>query len=123
MSHPDRFQLAGIHSMLCLWGAVCESMRHWNGYPSSDTTYRAFHGAGGSGRRLPIPDIPTIVVQLNAKVMALPEEQLEAVTAWYCFNSLKPAEKAIALGLTEQQLRRKVTKARVSLIATCENIL
>lgn len=126
---PDRYQLAGMHAMLCLWGSVCETVRNWNGYPSSDTTYRAAFGRGGNTASLPIPDIPTIVVRLNAKVLSLPEDHLEAVTLWYAFNA-KPAngrwtiaDKASVLGLTEQQLRRKVTRAKVLLLASCENLM
>ncbi len=125
----ERYDLERMHALLYLWGRVCEQVRHWNGYPSMDTTHRALFGRGGSGSRLPIPEIPSVVVQLNAKVLTLPDEECNAVTIWYAYNANPHkgrwtlADKALVLNLTEQQLRRRVMRAKVRLIASCDNLL
>jgi hypothetical protein len=118
---PDRYQLAGIHAMLTQLGAVCEQLRNWNGYPTSDPTYRAIFGGSGQAR-IPIPDIPTLVVRLNAKILALPDSESNAVTIWYAWQLNPgggwwgPAEKALVLGVSEHELRRRVREAKVRLV-------
>ncbi len=129
MSAPDRYQLAGIHHLLKWWGAVTESTRNWSGYPSSDTTYRAAHGRGGASNRLPIPDIPTVVVRVNAEVLKLPSLESEAVMIWYAFSVKEgggywtPADKAAALDLSEKELRQRISSAKRRLLASCETLM
>lgn len=125
---PDRYQMAGIHALLTQWGSVCEQLRNWNGYPTSDTTYRAVFG-GSAQSRIPIPDIPTIVVRLNQRILALPDEESNAVTIWYAWQ-LNPgggwwshADKALVLGITEHELRRRVRNGKVSLLRTASELL
>lgn len=108
--------MAGMDALLKRWGHVCELIRGWHGYPTSDTTHRAVFGGGGS--MLPIPDIPAVVVQINAHILKLPDDNANAVTIWYAWQ-LNPgggwwghAEKALALGINEHTLRSRVRRGR-----------
>lgn len=125
---PDRYQMAGMNALLSQWGAVCEQLRNWNGYPTSDPTYRAIFG-GGQSSRIPIPDIPTIVVRMNQKILALPDDDSNAVTIWYAWQLNPgggwwgPAEKALVLNITEHELRRRVRNAKERLISSCGELI
>lgn len=122
LQRPDRYQMAGMDALLKRWGKVCELIRGWHGYPTSDTTYRAVFGGGGS--MLPIPDIPCVVVQINAHILRLPDDNCNAITIWYAWQCnpgggwWSNADKAFALGLNEHTLRSRVRKGRELL---CEN--
>lgn len=120
----DRYQMAGMHALLSQWGAVCEQIRNWNGFPTSS----AFCGRGG-GSHIPIPDIPTIVIRINAKVLALPDAESNAVTIWYAWQLNPgggwwgPAEKALVLGVSEHELRRRVREAKVRLVTRAAELI
>lgn len=124
----DRYQMAGMRALLRKWGAICEQARNWNGYPSSDTTYRARLGHGFS-QRLPICEIPSFAVQLSAEVMKLPDEQCHAVTIWYChsFNFagqwLTASDKALLLGISEDTLRTRERLGRERLLFSAQRIM
>jgi hypothetical protein len=121
---PDRYQLAGIHALLSQWGAVCEQLRHWNGYP---TVTSFLQEAGGA--RFPIPDIPAIVVRMNQKILALPDDESNAVTIWYAWQLNPgggwwgPADKALVLGVSEHELRRRVREAKVRLVYSAQELV
>lgn len=127
LQRPDRYAMAGIHALLSQWGSVCEKIRNWNGYPTSDTTYRAVFGGSGQAR-IPIPDIPTIVVKMNQKIMALPDIESNAVTIWYAWQLNPgggwwgPAEKALVLNISEHELRKRVRMAKERLLARCGDL-
>lgn len=120
---PDRYQMAGMDAWLKRWGKVCELIRGWHGYPTSDTTYRAVFGGGGA--MLPIPDIPSTVILINSHILGLPDENSNAVTIWYAW-SLNPgggwwsvADKALVLGINEHTLRSRVRRGKEIL---CERV-
>jgi|SRR5687768_10518437 hypothetical protein len=124
---PDRYQMAGMRALLRKWGAICEQARNWNGYPSSDTTYRAVFG--GSGNRLPICEVPSFAVQLSHEVMRLPDVERDAVTMWYCFTFnfagqwLAASEKALLLGISEDTLRSRERAGRERLLFSAKRIM
>jgi hypothetical protein len=110
----DPHSLAVIRTVLTRWGSICELARNWNGYPTSDTTHRAAFGRGGSGRKLPIPNIPSFATQMSEAVMQLPDDEGNAVTLWYChhFNPdglwLEAEHKALILGVCVRTMRTRV---------------
>lgn len=113
---PDRYQMAGMDALLKRWGKVCELIRGWHGYPTSDPLWKAVYGGGGA--MLPIPDIPSVVIQINAHICTLPDENSNAVTIWYAW-SLNPgggwwsqSDKALVLGINEHTLRSRVRRGR-----------
>jgi hypothetical protein len=124
----DRYQMAGMRALLRKWGSICEQARNWNGYPTSDTTYRARLGAG-YGMRLPICEIPSFAVQLSAEVMKLPDEQCNAVTIWYAHNFnfagawLTVEDKALMLRISVDTLRSRERAGRERLLFTARNIV
>jgi hypothetical protein len=125
---PDSYAMADISAKLRAWGYLCERVRLSNAYPDCDTTYRARMG-GGENARLPIPDIPSWAVQMSMRVRRLPDDEGNAVTLWYCYQ-LRPGqkllpgqspwwpteEKAIVLGVSEWELRRRVREGKYILI-------
>ncbi len=120
--------MAGMRAVLKKWGAICEHVRLWNAYPSSDTTYRARLG-GGPSNRLPIPEIPSFAVQMSEQVMKLPDDEGNAVTIWYChtFNPAgqwwSPGDKALVLGMCERTLRDQERAGRERLLFTAKHVL
>lgn len=124
----DTYQLAVMRSVLKKWGAICELSRNWNGYPNSDTTYRAAYGRGGE-KRLPIANIPSFAIQMSREVMRLPDELGNAVTLWYAhhFNAagvwLEPEDKAKILGVCERTLRQREREGREMLVTKAPQII
>jgi hypothetical protein len=127
----DPYALSELHGRLRSWGYICERTRLANAYRSCDTTYAAAHGGGsgeGVGLRV-LDDIPSWAVQMSHKVRCIPEDQSNAVTMWYCYqlrpgHQLQPGqswwwthqERAMVLGITEWELRRRVREGKNSLI-------
>lgn len=113
---PDRYSMSAMYAWLKRWGKVCELIRGWHGYPTSDTTYRAVFGGGDA--MLPIPDIPSMVIQINAYVLKLPDENMNAVTIWHAWSLnpgggwWSPGDKALALGINEHTLRSRERRGR-----------
>jgi hypothetical protein len=116
----DRYELAAIHALLSQWGAICEQQRNWSGYPT---------GHEGNGSGLPIPDIPTIAVRINQKIMALPDDEQNAVTIWYAWQCnpgggwWSPEDKALVLGINIHTLRSRVRKAKCLLLQSAAELI
>lgn len=120
--------MAGMNALLKRWGSVCELIRGWNAYPTSDTTHRAAYG-GGAAARIPIPDVPSVILQLNHYVLRLPDENGNAITIWYAWQ-LNPgggwwgaSEKALVLGINEHTLRSRVRRGREILCETAGHLM
>jgi hypothetical protein len=116
----DRYAMAGMHALLQRWGRTCELIRGWHGYPTSDPSWKAIFGSGGE--MLPIPDIQSVVIRINQKIMALPDDNMNAVTIWYAWQ-MNPgggwwstADKALVLGINEHTLRSRVRRAKELLL-------
>lgn len=130
MNQPavDGHSFAVMRAILTRWGAICEVARSWNGYPTSDTTYRAAFGHGG-GKRLPIPNIPAFATQLSEAVMKLPTDEGNAVTIWYAhhFNAegrwIEAGDKALLLGTTFRALKYRERVGRGMLITRAPHIV
>lgn len=124
----DRYAMDGMRLLLKRWGSVCELIRGWNAYPTSDTTYRASFGGGGD-QRLPIPDVPSVVVQINHYILQLPDENGNAVTITYAWQLnpgggwWSPADKALVLGINEHTLRSRERRAREILCDTAGHLM
>jgi hypothetical protein len=124
----DNHQMSVMRAVLTKWGAICELSRNWNGYPTSDTTYRAAFGRGG-GKRLPIPNIPAFATLTSGEVMKLPDDEGNAVTIWYAhhFNAqgqwLTGADKAMLLHVCPRTLRYRVREGEQTLITRAPKIL
>lgn len=120
--------MSGMRLLLVRWGSVCELIRGWNAYPTSDTTHRASFGGGGDCR-LPIPDVPSIVVQINHYILQLPDEESNAVTITYAWQLnpgggwWSPAEKAQVLRINEHTLRSRERRAREMLCDTAGHLM
>lgn len=129
MTDTQGHALSVMRAVLTRWGAICELARGWNGYPSSDTTYRAAFGMGGAGKRIPIPNIPAFAVQMSDAVMKLPDEEGNAVTIWYAhhFNAegrwLEKEDKALILGIGVKALSYRVAKGRQMLLTRAPHVL
>lgn len=84
---------------------------------------------GGGGEMLPIPDIQSIVVQINQRIMALPDDNQNAVTIWYAWQLNPgggwwgPAEKALVLGINEHTLRSRVRRAKELLLESAGDLI
>jgi hypothetical protein len=117
----DRYHMAAMGALLAQWGSVCEQQRNWSGYPTGHEN--------GDGSGIPIPDIPTIVVRINQKIMALPDESSNAVTIWYAFQMntkggwWTPTDKALVLGINEHTLRSRVRRAKELLLISAGELL
>jgi hypothetical protein len=118
----DRYHMAAMSALLAQWGACCEQIRNWNGF-------RTGHEDGGDGSHIPIPDIPAIVVKMNQKILALPDESSNAVTIWYAWQ-LNPgggwwshADKALVLGINEHTLRSRVRRAKELLLISAAELI
>ena len=127
LQRPDRYSMDGMRLLLKRWGSVCELVRNWNSYPTADTTYRAVYGGGGC--RLPIPDVPSLVIQVNYYVLKLPDENMNAITIAYAWQ-LNPGggwwdwpDKALALGINEHTLRSRERRGREILCETAGHLM
>jgi hypothetical protein len=126
--HFHKYQMAGMRALLRKWGAICEQARNWNGFPTSDTTYKARLGSG-YGSRLPICEIPSFAVQMSAEVMKLPDDESNAVTLWYAHNFnvvgqwLTTQDKALILGVSQDTLRSRERTGREKLLFSAKHIM
>lgn len=116
----DRYQMAAISALLWQWGRVSEMVRNWSGYRT---------GHEGGGLALPIPNIPSVCVQLSEHIRALPIDYSNAVTIWYAWE-MNPgggwwgkAEKAQVLGINEHTLRSRVRHAKELLLVAAPELL
>jgi hypothetical protein len=116
----DKALIAEMGALLWQWGRVSEMSRNWTGF-------RTGHEGGGLG--LPIPNIPSIVIQVGLQVRRLPDDYSNAVTIWYAWH-LNPgggwwsnADKALALGLNEHTLKSRVRRAKELLLLAAPELL
>lgn len=124
---PDRYAMDGMRLLLKRWGSVCELVRNWNSYPTVSASWRDNIAAGGA--RCPLPDVPSIVIQVNHYVLKLPDENMNAITIAYAWQ-LNPGggwwdwpDKALALGINEHTLRSRERRGREILCETAGHLM
>jgi hypothetical protein len=119
----DRHEMGELIDALKRWGRYLEKLREWHGYPQIENCYKAFFGPSARhSQRIPIPDMDSEVVVLNAKILCLGDDQFEAIGIWYGLSVKETGgywtgeEKARLLQIPFETLRSRVKAARMNLL-------
>jgi hypothetical protein len=119
--HAERYELQGINYELNVWGRWVEKHMDFEGYPgvSALEAWRSGRGGGSPGHKILCLDMPPMVYAVHARLLqVLTEYEREAVWIWYVIRvkpdgTLWPIEhKCRKAGITEEALRKRVSRAR-----------
>lgn len=117
----DQYTRRAIDAELNGWGAWLERNADYQGYPRYDNIQAFLNGAGGgtAGHRVLCLDMPVHVYAVHARVLRLPEAEMEAVYLYFAFR-LKPdgetfwtiEDKCKVAGIEIESMRRRLSRAR-----------
>ncbi len=119
--HAERYELQGINYELNVWGRWIEKHMDFEGYPGVSTleAWRSGSGGGTPGHKILCLDMPIAVYAVHGRmIQVLTEYEREAVWIWYVIRvkpdgTLWPIEhKCKKAGITEEALRKRVSRAR-----------
>lgn len=109
-----------LNAELNRWGHWIEMHSDYEGYPGVNilAAYIGGSGGGSGGHRILCRDMPSAIYATHARVLTLSEPEQEAVWIWYV-TRVKPdgtlwsvAERCGRLGITEEVLRKRLSRAR-----------
>lgn len=118
--HYERLELRAIDGELNRWGKWVEEHSDFDGFPRSNIleSYIGGDGGGTAGHRILCDEMPLGVWATHQRVLLLPPELQDAVSAYYVVR-MKPdgtlwtmAEKCLRLAVSERTLRDRLGQAK-----------
>lgn len=124
----DKLFRRALEGELNRWGKWIETHSDYEGFPGANILVAFLMGRGGGtpGHRILCLDMPTDVYSVHSRVLMLSEELQEALWVYFV-TRVRPdgtlwtlAARAHRIGISEEALRMRVSRARRKLLGLPE---